>query len=753
VILAHRKMLFALFTACYLSAAESARAAPPAPSAPHPRLFLDTQTLQALQAQANVNNSVVRDAITDCNHVQSNPGSHNGGGWAGFDFVAALVPCLIAYKATGSAGAKAAAFKYFDVLLDDKDTVGDNLGGDTVVRHDTGYFVRTFAPYSALAYDWLYNEPEMTPALRAKALGRFKAWSDWYRTGGYLNDVPGANYQAGWVFAATLIAVAQGADAGADGEALWSYVVDTVWGSQMAAEFAPGGVLRDGEWLEGWQYGPLSVAEYAISARALNERGVTTPGMAPFLAAVVLRHHYALLPGRNEHLIVADTSHTEPYTNVTQVWMSAVIASNATTTTRAQTRGLMQRVGSQYETDLFGALAEAAGSASESMPADLPTMYLADVAGNFYVRSAWTDQASYAVLQCGRPHVPDHTGHKATNFVLSRGADDLVIDTTPYGSDTLASNAVAIDYGRAPTDYSPFQAPWNQATHLDWSVQTTSGVAVARCDFQDAFRVSWEANSTVDAAMRDFVFVPHAGNVSLVMIDRIAVENAAHHAHIRYRSPGSFSLLGGRYTATVGGSRLLIQTLTTPNATPTIDTLVYKSYCDRHDYSCQLTGSRVTPASQVRLSVPNASKTMMSVLDGFASSGTTPASATPLSGTGYTGVTLYRDNERVVVIAADHVLSAPPASLTYDVEASGALHVVVDSPASGGGLAAVNAAPGGAGCRVTVAPHASGTGYAAKPLLFRLSPGCVAVPESTQVPIVPAADLPVPNAPTALRAQ
>jgi len=40
--------------------------------------------------------------------------------------------------------------KYWSVLLDDYQNVGDGLGGDSVVTHDTGYAMRTFAPFSAL---------------------------------------------------------------------------------------------------------------------------------------------------------------------------------------------------------------------------------------------------------------------------------------------------------------------------------------------------------------------------------------------------------------------------------------------------------------------------------------------------------------------------------------------------------------------------------------------------------------------------
>ena len=57
-------------------------------------------------------------------------------------------------------------------VLDDYQDVGDGLGGDTVVTHDTGYAMRTFAPYSALAYDWLHDAPGVTESLRARSRSR-----------------------------------------------------------------------------------------------------------------------------------------------------------------------------------------------------------------------------------------------------------------------------------------------------------------------------------------------------------------------------------------------------------------------------------------------------------------------------------------------------------------------------------------------------------------------------------------------------
>jgi hypothetical protein len=45
-----------------------------------------------------------------------------------------------------------------------------------------------------------------------------------------------------------------------------------------------------GDWGEGWQYGPLSVAEYAAAARALEEAGAAQPEMDAWVNSLVVRY-------------------------------------------------------------------------------------------------------------------------------------------------------------------------------------------------------------------------------------------------------------------------------------------------------------------------------------------------------------------------------------------------------------------------------------------------------------------------------
>ena len=87
-----------------------------------------------------------------------------------------------------------------------------------------------------------------------------------------------------------------GGEGGDDSARLWRHVADDLWGKDMTRALAPGGVLDGGDWGEGWQYGPLSVAEYALAARAIEAHGVDVPGIDRWLEALLVRFVHGLSP-------------------------------------------------------------------------------------------------------------------------------------------------------------------------------------------------------------------------------------------------------------------------------------------------------------------------------------------------------------------------------------------------------------------------------------------------------------------------
>ncbi|HTQ02200.1 MAG TPA: MYXO-CTERM sorting domain-containing protein [Polyangiaceae bacterium] len=709
-------------------------AAQAAPSGAHPRLFLDAATKQGLVAQAGDASSPVARGAARCSAARANPSDYSDGGWQGFEFLTTLSGCLASWEASGNSDDLATAFKYFSVLLDDYQTVGDGAGGDDVVSHDSGYAMRTFAPYSAIAYDWLHDAPGMTDDLRAHALERFNAWMSWYQTNGYLPDLAGANYEAGYAFAATMIAIAEGGEAGANGDAHWATVTNTIWGKDMSGGLSATGVLQGGDWAEGWQYGPLSVLEHALSMRALADNGVNVPGAGPWADSLVTRFANDLTPVSHQVYAAGDSDNTSPNRDPDNGPLLATIAGLGSDQAKSWARKLDADLGLQNDNPLFDALAAARTGASSDLPSDAPTNDLATGTGNWYLRGNHTQATIWGVFQCSHRLVDDHQHNDAGNFVLTRGADDLVVDPSPYGTvSTMSSNAPAVDSNSLPSGYSPSQGYWGQTTKLDWARQSGSGVAAARCDYADQFR-SDDVASDVAHALRDYVLVPDGDSGEVVLIDRVVTGDASRALHLRVRTPGSLALGSNRATATVGASTLSVEEVYASSGSPSVRDMPQGTECDSSDHTCDL--SRIPAGTEYRLDVsgPNASAIHVVAARG-ANASVTPHTA--LSGDGYRGVVIPRAGSNVAVVANTTPDGSAGGSFAYTAPA-GALHVVVDAPVDANGKSDVSATQDGSNCDVVVTPHAGASdGFDGAPLIVALDSKCGVSDDGSQATSTP----------------
>src|SRR4029079_7930866 len=249
----------------------------------HPRIALTAPVKDALKRQVSVSHGAVAAAIQACkqaNAAAGAPSGYQGDAWA---FPASA--CALAYQVTGDPAHATKGERLLRALLEDVDHIGDRHACVAAappeqmiaaIRRDTGYAIRFIAPHAALAYDWLHDAPGVDEGVRAQARGCFRAWIDWYSTRGYLRSQPGANYHAGFVLAKTLIAIATAGEGDGSGDRHFREVVDDVFGRQILAnglattaggrpQGSRRGVLVGGDWAEGWQYGPLSVLEYAFA--------------------------------------------------------------------------------------------------------------------------------------------------------------------------------------------------------------------------------------------------------------------------------------------------------------------------------------------------------------------------------------------------------------------------------------------------------------------------------------------------------
>ena len=705
-------------------------AAVAAPSGAHPRLWLDSATQQGLKEQASISNSPVARGAARCSAARNDPSEYEDGGWQGFEFVLTLSGCLASWAATNSADDLETAIKYWNVLLDDYSTVGDGAGGDDVVTHDTGYAMRTFAPYSAIAYDWLHDAPGVSETLRAHARDRFNAWVTYYTNNGYLRHTAGANYQAGYAFAATLIAIAEAGEAGSTGDAHWATVADGIWGDDLAPSLAPGGVLEGGDWPEGWQYGPLSVTEYALAARAMQDNGATIPGASTWADSLVLRFAYGLTPLTKQAYPGGDSDNDTSNRTPENGALVAALVGPASEQAKAWARKLNTDLGLKNENALFDALAQAQSGTSAALPTDLPRNYLAKGAGNWYLRSSFADSAVWSVFQCSRRLVDDHQHNDAGNWVLTRGADDLVVDPSPYGTlSTLTGNAPAVDSDAVPSGYSPSQGYWGETTGFRWTRQSSSGVAAARCDYADQFR-SDGTPSDVAVALRDYVLVPDGDDGEVVLVDRVVTGDAGRGLHTRVRSTGEFALQNGVATAAVGAAALGVERVFSSSGAPSVRDMPQASECPSGDHACDV--SRIPSGTEYRLDVSGPEAMAIHVI-AARGKGSELAPHQKLEGAGYRGVVVARAGGPVAVVTSDAADGVMPAALAYAAP-SNALHVVVDAPVDAAGKSDVTATKDGANCAVTVKPHAGATGgYDGEPLVVRVSADCVVSDDGSQM--------------------
>jgi hypothetical protein len=745
----------AVVTICLAWLAATAHAAPPEPTGPHPRMLLDGSLRATWKAQRKA--GAIAAAIDLCEDA-GNTREHGGAQYMGSEWKKVLQACLVAWVATDEARHAAAAIRYFTALLDDLDALGDGKGGDAAANRDSGYAIRNLGPYTAIAYDWLHDAPGMTAELRARARQRWAAWLAWYERGGYHAHDPGSNYQAGYLLAATTIAIAQAGEAGEPGRELWRLVADRMWNKDMAAAWSAGSVLDGGDWDEGWQYGPLAVASYALAARIARPHGLRVDGVADWLGAMLRRHVYALNPG-DRLWVGGDFDSEDAYIKPAALTLDAIALGDARPEDRRWARGELARLKlTERDSALFEALA--VGDAAAIPRAGWPLWYRAAGTATLFSRTGWDDRAIWFVAACARTAGLDHRGPNAGNFVLSRGPADLIVDPSPYGSlSTLTGNAPTVRSKLLPDGYQPSQGAWGGKVHWRWATQTEGGVVAARCDYSDAFRFQDTASDIADA-LRDFVLLPSADgrDASLVIVDRATTGDAARKMYLRFRVPAALALeaspavprpspgpggpgvaIGATgapgVTAVVKGARVTIRAAAGPAGH--VERTRLKDCFQPGTTRGGCDAARL-PVADYRVEIAGPDARAVHVITATDARGNATSSPiSPISGDRWTGVAIAGTRDAVVV------WPTRPGALTYRAPRRAAVsHVVLDAPAAGG-KAQLTARPDGDACVVTVEP--GGTTPAA-PLIATLDQRCTvtADPEASTTTPPPHPPMPPP---------
>jgi hypothetical protein len=542
---------------------EPVRLAPRVDATSPQRLLLDQRALTQLRRSAELRTPAFVAARARADEAINKP---LPSGYQGFEWADALASTALLWHATGDGRYAEAAMRYLNALLDDRLVLGDAQGGPQVVTHDSGYGMRTFGAYSALAYDWLRGAPGMTESVRERIRGRLSQWLGWYAQHGYLRDQPFANYYWGYLTALSFAGLAAAGDTAEADE--WLKAAQSELSKRVLPAFRDR--LRGGGWPEGWQYGEYTTLEIAMVGRAFEMAGVAIAPKVPWLGQTVTHHVHALLPDGKS--VYGGGTWGERPSKPSGLAMAALsIALEGVDETRAAEARWMSAHALPplaREQAWVGLLADRPGAAERS-PRDPQQLSLhLPGQGLTFARSDWSPGAVWASFQAGPRLAEDHQDSDQGHFELVRGSDALLVDGGgSEGSATINHNTLLIDDHGDAMNYTPNQGVWGT------EVKTTrfgddGVVTVAIGEIGDAYSPKCALSGCDERALekltRSFVFVRPS---LLVVDDRIVLAKpdygATWAAHVTRNPEGD----GARLAVAIGASRLDLETVEPAPAT------------------------------------------------------------------------------------------------------------------------------------------------------------------------------------------
>lgn len=742
---------------------------------------MSATALAAYKANAAKAGTAAAGLVSQCEATITTPSDYSmRGGTDGNYWPQSAVACAFAYVATGKSTYLTQALLYWNASLSDDENIGDGLGcvqgvstdwqswaqsesGGApavilTITHDSGYPMRWYGPDIALVYDWLYGAPGVTAALQTQTQVCLTNWVDYYTGYGYHHKEPGANYNAGYIASKALAAVAIGTDGNADGH-LWTQVLDddfgtTLIGSGLAGQDAgvgsPAGEMPGGDMGEGWEYGALTAIEYATSATALESAGASLPAMDEWASSLVLRNLYATTPNpKFEFCGNGDCDIMTPNNTHNPNELDAVLVGPSSAQAVSYALAAKQSQGLTAGTYVYNALAEVRTGTPQtfSQQSGVPLWYLARGTREVFARTSWDGAAFWGVFMSEPQLNGDHQHFGASNFVFSRGSDDLVVDPTPYGAqDTFDTNAVSADSMNFTGGYQYTQGPWSTAD-LPWARGTTDATFAARSDFANAF-IFASTPSDVPYAHREWTMLPEG---EVVLIDRVQQKTSAENMYVSIKTNtggGGLALSGGVYRGKVGSSQVVIHPVEVGGVTPVVSQPMVGSCNLSCSYPCGACDTARFAVDEYKLTIPGPWAVAVHVIDGLGASDSpaTVASMTDSSvdpngqNSGVIGASVLRSSTQSYVVASSAQKGTSPATMTYTVPgASAGRHIVYDAPEASDGTSAVTAGAMNGRCVVSITAGTGG-GFTGHPLMFQVadaSGGCTPSDSTSVAPGMP----------------
>lgn len=711
----------AVLTYCITALYSQAVFAFTGPINPHPRLILSPSMVTELQARARANNSEWQRLKGHCDSSSSNLNS----GYYGEQWAELLASFALCYLATNTTTYATKAIVYADALANDRNKIGDGLGGNLRVNDgNNGYSIRFHGVNLALGYDWLFDYLSTNfPAKLSTYKTRLNSWIIEYEpphngnpasTAGYLNNVTQhggvSNYFMGYFLTKALTGYATyetAADTVAaahiDGASTQYTTIRTTYDTK----------LKGGDFPEGWMYGEEAVGylvKYLLATKTAtnvdlfnNSPILLGSTVFDFPKDTISEHIHALIPSRTGVYQGHDwKTQYHGYLPAPKVSAGSMLPlahayKGETPGKRAQHYlNSLGAVGYRWEAFLF----KDPVAPPEDYTANEPLSYRAAGTGTVFMRSSWTTDAVWASFSAGPGIAVDHQHADQGHFTLVRGSEPLLIDSGDYGyngSPTTFHNTILIDTkGDFPFSLDGKSRPGQsmcltcaQAVSIN-SFSDDGSTLYLRADVTAAYSSPWwrttpdpGTNNPATSVKRNMVYL-RPGYV--VIYDSVALKKDTYQPQTTLHTLNAPSISTDTFSATTGSSKVLGKTLLPSGAS-------YATVAESNSWNDQ-DGNRnnygINVAGRIQVASPTVSgklsHSFLQVLYATSSAGTMPTVTRLSSADGNTTsnmVGAYVQDAftpTVVLFSSASNGADVSGSVTYTTPSAAARHVLVNMP-------------------------------------------------------------------------
>jgi fibronectin type 3 domain-containing protein len=471
-------------------------------------------------------------------------------------------------------------------------TTSGNGGVSNAWVDGPGYVTRSLQ-YIAYAYDWMWNYPGFSWALKAQIGSVLVKWSDFARDTAYAANAPASNYGAGHIAMRTAIALALKNRESVNSSRLLTEVTDYYTNLVKPTLAAPTGTVgsnKDGFWSEGWNYGAWATENIILAALGAEEAGLYTPTDVHAWSNEVIRALIIQQPTQTTILDAGDGyQYPEPFPSKAILYFTSYYATD--TTLKSYANYMIQNYTGSQISGFRDVMFRDPSATAASWGSSLPTAYKFSGTGVIISRKAWDYTSTWLAFHAGNLTGAAHQPYGQGSYEVWRGGDDLIplVDAltevqsiqgkSQYGSGILVDDFGAGYMTYPSTNQGPAMGVWYSGPNgcQITKFEDTTGYSYWAADYGAAYGhdSSGVPNPTTELNRSQLYVRGSSGTDYLITHDRVTTVQATFLKQYQFPiNPAStIDQTGTSVTITRGTSTLFSKVFSDVPLTTSLNTL------------------------------------------------------------------------------------------------------------------------------------------------------------------------------------